>query len=152
MVIQTEVAFLTLYKGQPGFGEVDVELREQGFMPHCFAMFGDMAVKQWPISPCVVNSQPRWALNQLLEADLVYIRDMSRPELLSDEQLKHMAMIVHHSYQSYDLAIRCLVLLEQRAAVEPGTAERYVQAFNTVPAFGNMWPQLQVTLGLWPPA
>lgn len=151
VVVQTEVAFLTLYKGQPGFGEIDVELRAQGFVPHCFAVSEDMAVKQWPISPCVVNNHPRWALNQLLEADLVYIRDISRPEALSDEQLKQMAMIVHHCYRSFDLALRCLVLLEERGAVGPGTPGRYVQAFNRVPAYGNMWPHLEVTLGLRPP-
>ncbi|MGZ3033425.1 FkbM family methyltransferase, partial [Pseudomonas aeruginosa] len=34
VVIQTEVSFLPLYKKQPVFGEIDLELRSQGFIPH----------------------------------------------------------------------------------------------------------------------
>ena len=28
---------MTLYKNQPTMGEIDIELRRQGFIPHCFA-------------------------------------------------------------------------------------------------------------------
>ncbi|MBK1884040.1 FkbM family methyltransferase [Luteolibacter pohnpeiensis] len=121
VVIQVEVSFVTLYENQPGMGEIDIELRNQGFIPHCFA-----AVKHWPIAPCVVNGEPRRALNQLLEADLVYVRDFSRPENLTDEQLKHLALIVHHCYRSFDLALRCVMLLEQRGAVAAGSQVRYL--------------------------
>lgn len=124
VVIQTEISFVTLYKSQPSLGDVDLELRRQGFIPHCFA-----EVKQWPIAPCVVGGDPRQPLNQLLEADLVYVRDFSRPELLDNEQLKHLALIVHHCYRSYDLALRCVMLLEQRQALEPGAQHRYLQIF-----------------------
>ena len=37
VAIQTEVSFITWYLDQPSFGEVDLELRGQGFIPHCFA-------------------------------------------------------------------------------------------------------------------
>lgn len=120
VAIQTEVSFITLYENQPAFGEVDVELRRQGFVPHTTA-----AVKLWPIAPYVAGGDPRRALNQLLEADLVYVRDFSRPERLDDEQLKHLALIAHHCYQSYDLALRCVVHLEQRGAVAKGAPQRY---------------------------
>lgn len=122
VVVQTEVSFVTLYKSQPSLGDVDLEMRRQGFIPHCFA-----AVKRWPIAPCVVSGNPRQPLNQLLEADIVYVRDFSRPELMSDEQLKHLALIVHHCYGSFDLALRCVMLLEQRQALETGAQHRYPQ-------------------------
>jgi hypothetical protein len=121
VAIQTEVSFITLYKDQPSMGDIDVELRSQGFVPHCFA-----AVKKWPIAPCVVNNNPRLALNQLLEADLVYVRDFSKPEGMSDEQLKHLALIAHHCYRSIDLALRCVMLLEQRGAVPQGAQKSYL--------------------------
>lgn len=120
VAIQTEVSFVTLYRDQPTMGDVDVEMRRQGFIPHCFA-----AVKNWPIAPYVVNDDPRWALNQLLEADIVYVRDFSRPDALTDEQLKHLALIAHHCYGSYDLALRCVMLLEQRGSLEGGAQQRY---------------------------
>jgi FkbM family methyltransferase len=122
VAIQTEVSFVALYQGQPTLGEVDSELRRQGFIPHCFA-----AVKRWPIAPCVVDNDPRKPLHQLLEADMVYVRDFSRPGGISDEQLKHLALIAHGVYESYDLALRCVMLLEQRGALEAGAQQRYLQ-------------------------
>lgn len=122
VVIQTEVSFMTLYQNQPGFGEVDIELRAQGFVPHAFA-----AVKKWPIAPMVVNNHPAHALNQLLEADLVYVRDFSQPDAMSDEQLKQLAIIAHEVYQSWDLTLRCLMLLQQRDAQQyVDVQQRYV--------------------------
>jgi FkbM family methyltransferase len=122
VAIQVEVSFITIYKNQPALGDIDLELRRQGFIPHCFA-----AVKRWPISPCIVNNNPRQALNQLLEADIVYVRDFSRPESMSDEQLKHLALVAHHCYSSVDLALRCVMLLERRNALTAGAQQRYLQ-------------------------
>lgn len=121
VAVQTEVSFLTLYENQPGFGEIDLELRSQGFIPHAFA-----AVKRWGLVPMLVNNNPRQGLNQLLEADAVYVRDFSRPETMTDEQLKHLALIMHHCYRSYDLALRCLLELEARQAIEGGVQQRYL--------------------------
>jgi hypothetical protein len=120
--VQTEVSFVTLYKDQPGVGAVDLELRAQGFIPHCFA-----AIKQWPIAPCVVGGDPRRPLRQLLEADMVYVRDFARDESMGDEQLKHLALIAHHCYGSFDLALRCVTRLEQRRALHPGAQHAYLQ-------------------------
>lgn len=125
VAIQVEVSFVTLYKDQPPLGEIDLELRKQGFIPHCFA-----AVKQWPIAPCVVNNNPRQPLNQLLEADLVYVRDFSRPELMDDEQLKHLAIVAHYCYRSVDLALRCVMLLERRGAISPGAQKKYLASLR----------------------
>lgn len=117
VAIQTEISFVTLYKDQPTLGDIDSELRSQGFIPHCFP-----EVKLWPISPCV---DPRQPINQLLEADIVYVRDFTHPDSMSDEQLKHLALIAHYCYWSFDLARRCLTLLEHRKAVPAGTDQRY---------------------------
>jgi FkbM family methyltransferase len=132
VVIQTEISFLTLYQDQPPLGEVDLELRKQGFVPHCFA-----AVKLWPIAPCVVNNNPRQPLHQLLEADICYVRDFSRPESIDSEQLKHLALVVHHCYRSVDLALRCMMLLEGRGVLPPGSQQRYL---DLVSSSGNKAP------------
>ena len=125
VVVQTEISFVPLYKEQPVFGDIDLELRSQGFIPHCFA-----AVKYWPIAPSVIDNDPRKPLNQLLEADIVYVRDFSRPDLMSDEYLKHLALIVHFCYGSFDLALRCVMLLERRQALKAGTQQRYLQLLS----------------------
>jgi len=123
VAIQTEVSFITLYEDQPALGEIDVELRAQGFVPHTTA-----AVKMWAIAPYAAAGDPGRPLNQLLEADLVYVRDFSRPERLDDEQLKHLALVAHHCYQSYDLALHCVTELDRRGGVVKGCPQRYFQS------------------------
>lgn len=119
--IQTEVSFVTLYKDQPALGDVDLELRRQGFMPHAFA-----SIKRWPIAPAVIDGDPAKPLNQLLEADMVYIRDVRDMTPLSDEQLRHMALIAHVCYGSRDLSLRCLMALQDRKAVAGDALAQYL--------------------------
>ena len=121
VAIQTEVSFITWYQNQPSFGEVDLELRGQGFIPHCFA-----EVRGRPIGNFIVGGAARPRLNQLTEADIVYVRDFTHPDVMTDEQLKHLALIAHHCYESFDLAFRCVVLLEESHAVETGSSQRYL--------------------------
>lgn len=127
VVIQTEIPLVPLHKDQPGFGNIDIELRAQGFIPHCFP-----AIKSWPTTTYGRDGDPRPAYTQLLEADVVYVRDVAHPDGLSDEQLKQLALIAHYCYRSYDLALRCVNLLEQREALEETDAEqRYLDILST---------------------
>jgi FkbM family methyltransferase len=123
VVIQTELQFVNLYEGQPSFGQVDQELRAQGFIPHAFA-----ALKEWPISP--FGGNPTQALNQLLEADVVYVRDFVHPEDMSSDQLKQLCLIAHACYDSFDLAGRCVALLEQRQVLPAGALQQYIEIIN----------------------
>lgn len=125
VAIQTEVSFIPLYVDQPSFGDVDQELRSQGFIPHTFA-----AIKRWPISPLVFNNDPRQGLNQVLEADIVYVRDFSQQDSMDDEQLKHLSLITHHIYGSFDLTAKCLLMLEQRGCMKEGAQQQYTQILS----------------------
>lgn len=124
-VIQTEVSFVNLYDGQPTLGEIDVELRKQGFIPHCFA-----AMKNGMIAPFILNNDRWQALHQLLEADMVYVRDFRDPNGLDDEQTKNLCLIAHACYRSYDLALRCMLMLQERGAIAADSAQRYVALLN----------------------
>lgn len=126
-VIQTEVSFVTLYQGQPTFGDVDVELRRQGFIPHHF-----VDLNRRMILPAYRPSDEFAAMNQLLEADLVYVKDWTKPERLSASQLKHMAVIAHYCYQSYDLAFYCFCQLIERGAIDCAAADLYWQETGKV--------------------
>ena len=121
VVIQTELQFVNLYEGQPSFGEVDQELRAQGFIPHAFA-----ALKKWPISPLQFGGDPTRPLNQLLEADVVYVRDFIHADGISSDQLKHLCLIGHSCYNSFDLAGRCVALLAQRGVISSGSLQQYI--------------------------
>lgn len=108
VAVQTEVSFVTVYENQPTIGDIDRELRSLGMIPHCIA-----ETKLWPISPAVMNDNPRMALRQVMEADLVYVRDFTDDGNMTAEQWKHLAMIAHYCYGSYDLAIRALSVLRR---------------------------------------
>lgn len=128
VAIQTEVSFLPLYQGQPPFGEVDLELRSQGFVPHAL-----VDTRRWIITPLTVNDNPRQPLNQLVEADIVYVRDFREPEAFTDGQLAHLALIAHHCYRSFDLALHCLLTLERRGSVDQGAQARYLDILRSGP-------------------
>jgi FkbM family methyltransferase len=126
VAVQTEVSFITLYEGQPGLGDVDVALRAKGFVPHCLA-----ELKQWPIAPLVIDGNPRKPVRQLLEADLVYVRDFSRAANMTGEQWKHLALIAHHCYGSVDLALRAIHGAIEVGALPSAIAERYLSLLRT---------------------
>ncbi|MDR2876114.1 MAG: FkbM family methyltransferase [Methylobacillus sp.] len=121
-VIQTEVTFVPLYKGQPPFGELDCELRAQGFIPHCLAE----PMNYGTIAPLVFDNNPWKGLNQLGEADIVYVRDFRKPDDLSNDALRNMALITSACYGSVDLAHRCLMHLTHRGEIDKDACARYL--------------------------
>jgi FkbM family methyltransferase len=120
VAIQTEVSFIPLYKDQPTFGDLDKELRHLGFVPHCF-----VEVKKRLIQP-LFGSSPYDAMNQLLEADVLYVRDFTKAERMSSEQLKQLAIIAHHCYGSFDLATNCVHHLAKVGAAPSDVVKQYV--------------------------
>ncbi len=111
--------------GQPVFGDIDLELRKLGFVPHAFA-----AINKRLIAPLAAKD-PYTAINQLVEADVVYVRDFTKPDEMDTEQLKHLAVIAHHCYQSYDLAMNCIHHLAERGAIQEAVIGQYLSLTQT---------------------
>ncbi|MBX9702046.1 MAG: FkbM family methyltransferase, partial [Acetobacteraceae bacterium] len=82
VVVQAEVEFLPLYRGQPLFSEVEIFLRGQGFRLHRFLPLVSRALR-----PVLVNNDPYAGLSQLVWTDAVFLRDPARPDLFTDRQL-----------------------------------------------------------------
>lgn len=122
VAVQLEVSFVALYENQPTLGRVDLFLRQAGFVPHSF-----VAVKHWKMGSVATASQ---IYNQLLEADMVYIKDLISP-LISNEQLKQLAMVLHHVYQSHDAVGRCISILQERGALGTSCLDDYVLYLNS---------------------
>ena len=119
--IQTGVSFLPLYQGQPVFGDIDLALRALGFIPHMFA-----DINKRMILPLQHADNLYSIINQLLEADIVYVRDFTQAEKMTVEQLKHLALVAHHCYQSYDLAANCINHLATRGVLPADAVGRYL--------------------------
>lgn len=121
VTVHTEVSFVPLYEEQPVFGDIDLEMRAVGFIPHAFG-----SIKRWPIAPVVYDGDFRKPMHQLLEADVVYVRDFTRPDDMTDEQLKHLALISHCVYGSSDLTHRCMLTLRDRKLLPLDAPELYL--------------------------
>ena len=82
------------------------------------------------VSPFKLNNDPWQTLNQLREADMVYVRDFRDPASLDDDQLRHLGLIAHACYGSYDLSYRCVLFLEERKAIAAGSGNSYINLIN----------------------
>jgi len=96
-----------------------------GFIPHHIA-----GLTKGIISPFLLNDDPWQTLNQLLEADIVYVRDFRDSAALDDDQLKHLGLVAHACYGSYDLSYRCVLTLEGRGTIAAGSEQRYIDLVN----------------------
>lgn len=121
VAIQLEVSFVPLYSGQPVFGDIDLWMRQNGYLPHMFTH-----VKRWSVSPIFREGEFRYPYNQLLEADIVYFRDLVNPEGLDDLQLRKLALIAHYVCRSPDIVGRIVMELAARGAIASDAISSYL--------------------------
>ena len=126
LVIQLEVSFIPLYENQPSFGDIDVWMRGQGYVPHCF-----LDIKRWSIAPTIFNNNFRIPGNQLLESDIVYIKDPLRLDLVTDQQLIKFVAITHYALKSFDLNIFLLLELARRKVAPLNIENIYLNHLNS---------------------
>lgn len=119
---QLEVSFIPLYENQPTFGVVDLWMRSQGFSPHRF-----LEVKRWSIAPTIRDENFRIPFNQLLEADIIYVRHLLEPEKLTSDQLRKAAILSHFCFASPDLSVYFILELERRKEAPQGTHARFIE-------------------------
>ena len=125
LATQLEVSWICLYENQPTFGDIDVWMRSQGFVPYKFT-----EVKRWSIAPTVFDNNFRIPGNQLLESDIIYIRDPLKLDQLTDIQLKKFAVLAHFCFESIDLCVFILRELEKRNSMVENSHLLYLQAFQ----------------------
>ena len=109
VLIQVEVEFVEMYKGQPLFSDVDSFLRSQGFQFHCF----DGGVAGRPFKPLMINNDPNRPFNQALWADAYYVKDWMNLKVLSRKQLISYAVLTYLLLGSTDLTHVILTHLDQ---------------------------------------
>jgi FkbM family methyltransferase len=107
-VVHTEVNFVPMYKDQPLFADIDAELRKHGFLLHKLHSLAGRAFK-----PFVQNNNVGAMISQHLWGDAVYVRDFMRLDALTPAQVLKLALIVHETYVSYDLAAYALRAYDQ---------------------------------------
>lgn len=121
VVIIPEVRFYRMYEGEPMWRDVDAQLADMGFILHKF-----MQPKMVPLpSPQRKRFGKRKITSQLLDGDAVYIRSLDDSDAVSNDQMMHLALAAETMFQSYDLVLMLLNKLENRKAIEAGSAEKY---------------------------
>jgi FkbM family methyltransferase len=109
VLIQTEVEFVELYRGQPMFADVDTFLRANGFQFHTLNGFSGRAFK-----PLIAKGDVNSAFRQALWSDALYVRDWMHLEDLSEIKLRNYAILAHDVLRSYDLAHLVLSALDDK--------------------------------------
>lgn len=122
-VTHAEVSFVSLYKGQPLFSEVEMFLRQHGFMFHRF-----FPLNSRTISPFFVDNDVYAGFSQVMQADAIFVRDFARIELLGDSQLVATAVILHDCYHSLDATLFVLKEFDRRHGRNLG--QRYIEALQ----------------------
>jgi len=60
------------------------------------------------LSPILLSSDPYTGHSQIFWADAIFVRDFTRLELLTPDQLLRMAVILYDCYRSHDLVLHLL--------------------------------------------
>lgn len=107
VAIVSEVEFFHHYEDQPLFGDVDRELRAQGFMLHKFLGMSGRALR-----PVVMNNDPNYPAWHLW-SDAMFVRDLRQWADLEPTALAKLA-VLGFLYGSPDVAFRCLQLCDQK--------------------------------------
>ena len=125
LFIDTEVSFINLYNNEPTIGEVDIELRKFGLEPHTFRH-----ISKNIIAPMVINNDPFKHLNQIVQADIIYVKDFREFEKLDDDDLKKICLIAHYCYSSWDLAFKCIHSLIERKNLSKNIITEYQKVLS----------------------
>lgn len=99
--VHLEVQFVPLYEGVPYFSDVDVAMRQRGFIMHSMTRPGTGTFAPLGRKPGSGNGQWLWA-------DAMYFRDFMKLDQLSSDQLMALAIIAERCYQQHDLALAAL--------------------------------------------
>lgn len=126
LVLEVEVEFVEVYQNQPLFGDVHAFLVSQGFTLH---KFQDMAGRTF--RPWRDDNNPTRGLSQILWADAIFVRDITRIDDLDDGQLVKSAVILHELYDSYDLVLTLLAHFDRRNGTR--IHEAYMDAIKSAP-------------------
>lgn len=117
-----ELRYHRLYADEPLLGDLDRELRDQGFTLHKL-----LAAKQVALPSRHLRPELKGIRSQLVDGDAVYIRRLDEPEALSAEQLAHLAVAADAVFDSPDLTLLCLDHLVDRGEVADSLPEQYAE-------------------------
>ena len=126
LVVESEVEFLPIYKDQPLFCDIQAFMRDQGF--HLHKML-DIAGRC--LEPFNFGGNDYAAISQVLWADAVFLRDLTKLSLYSDKDLLYAAIILMDIYRSIDVCFYMLKEYDARSGTK--LTDAFVQKLQDLP-------------------
>lgn len=127
-VVQTEVAILPYYVGQPTFGDIQNEMSCQGFIAHKFVETSAHHLR-YPLRLARGVELPK---SQATVADIVYLRNPIHMADMETETIRQMAMLADGVLRSFDLVVRCLGELILRRVLTEDDVAPYIEALKRI--------------------
>lgn len=124
MAVIVEQRFFPIYQGEPMIGGLDVELRRQGFFIHKILSTHSVFV---PNSRGKRLNRPQLR-DQLVDGDIVYLRDMSRLADHPTDQIKHLCVLAAAVFGSHSLVLHLMDELIRRNAIPADMPDVYCDA------------------------
>ena len=124
MAVIVEQRFFPIYQGEPMIGGLDVELRRQGFFIHKILSTHSVLV---PNSRGKRLNRPQLR-DQLVDGDIVYLRDMSRLADHPTDQIKHLCVLAAAVFGSHSLVLHLMDELIRRNAIPADLPDVYCDA------------------------
>ena len=121
VLIQAEARFFPIYEGEPSFGDLEAELKSQGFYIHSFAHMKSVATG--------LSNRTRFrrhAFRQLVDGDVFFVRDLRTIAQFSDAQIAKLAVLGDGVMQAFDLALYCVEELGRRGLLQPSAVKQYL--------------------------
>lgn len=129
LIVETEVEFVPLYRGQPLLGDVQRFMQDRGFWLH---RLDDVQGRSYrPLA----TDDPSAAVSQPLWCDAVFVRNPSRLHGWSETELLIGGHVLHDCYGSFDLVLKLLAEHDRRTGSPHAGA--YMEALRreqTIPA------------------
>jgi FkbM family methyltransferase len=127
LCVQTEVAFVPIYRNQPLWADQDAALQGLGLRFHGFASANRFPFTGTPKDLYFVSK--RRDIGQWIDADAVYLRDFAGWDALPDEDLKRLLLILALCYPALSATLRLAGLLVARGALDADWTRRLASAF-----------------------
>lgn len=125
LALQTEMRFLPLYQGEPGFADLNAELTSQGFEFHNL-----VALNRFRVAGSRGLGLKARHGSQLVDGDAIYIRGLTALSGQGSAALARLAVLASGCFGSHDLALACLAVLVRRGEVAADLPAAYAGALS----------------------
>ena len=141
VMIQTEVRFVPLYSGEPGFAALHGLLEDMGFHLHDVDF-----VKRASLRSASFSLLRPWPMRRIVDGDAFYVRDLRGIDSWSDAQILHLAMLADAVIDDPNLVVFCLDALVGRNAIPASAVGDYARTrrsladwFGFLRGFRGQW-------------